>query len=106
MNTLRELLGLRIKELRLSKNLKQAQLAEIIGIEPRSVSKIESGFHFPKDEHLLKIATALEVEVKDLFMTSHIKNNDELILEINTLLKTADKENLVRIYRVIETLLK
>lgn len=43
-----KLLGKRIKELRLANNLKQAELAEIIGIEPRSISRIESGYHFQK----------------------------------------------------------
>lgn len=106
MEKIKELLGLRIKELRLAKKLKQSQLAEIIGIEPRSVSKIESGFHFPKDEHIVKIAQALNVEIKDLFTVSHIKSSDELISEINNLLKTVDEKKLKDIYKVIEVLVK
>ena len=106
MSNTRKLLGQRIKELRISKKMKQAELAEVIGIEPRSLSKIESGFHFPKDEHLEKIAYALNVAVKDLFTFSHIKDSEGLILDINNLMKAASDEKLVIIHKVVEALIK
>lgn len=102
----RKLLGHRIKELRLARKLKQSELAELIGIEPRSVSKIESGFHFPKDEHLEKISIALGVEIKDLFTFSHIKDNKGLLLDINNLLTKANENQLVTAHKIIEALLK
>lgn len=52
MTDIKELTGKRIKELRLKKGLKQSELAELVSLEPRSISRIESGHHFPKDEHL------------------------------------------------------
>jgi len=105
LNNIRKILGLRIKELRLAKKMKQAELAEIIGIEPRSVSKIESGFHFPKDEHLFKIANALNVEVKDLFTNAHLSSREDLINKINDFLKSADDETIKKIYRIIEAVM-
>ncbi len=106
VSTTRKLLGQRIKELRQAKGLKQSQLAENIGIEPRSVSKIESGFHFPKDEHLQKIANTLGVEIKDLFETSHLKSDAELVEEINGILSKINSEKLKQIYKVIEAMIK
>lgn len=103
---IRELIGTRIRELRISKKMKQAELAEMIGIEPRSISRIESGYHFPKDDHLEKFAKALDVEIKDLFSFSHYKDGEELILEINTMLKNAAPEKLIDIYKIIEAILK
>jgi len=100
----RILLGKRIKELRTKNNMKQAELAEIIGIEPRSISRIESGFHFPKDEHLEKFANALNVEIKDLFEFSHLDDKN-YIDKINLLLLKANSNDLKMIYKVIKSII-
>ena len=101
----RKLLGKRIKELRISCGLKQAELAEIIGIEPRSISRIESGFHFPKDEHLEKFANAFKVELKDLFDFSHLESVD-YIPKIMYLLKSANDDSLKTIYKIVTAMFK
>ncbi len=93
---IRELLGKRIKELRIQKNLKQAELAEIIGLE--------SGYHFPKDEHLEKFAKALGVDIRDLFTFSHL--NGKYIPEINKLLLDADESQLKMVYKVVLAILR
>ena len=59
MAKLKELLGKRIKEIRLARNLTQEQLAEIIDIGAASLSKIEIGMNYPTDDNLEKIAKAL-----------------------------------------------
>ena len=43
----KKLLGKRIKELRKYRNFTQEKLAELIDIEPCSLSAIEIGRHFP-----------------------------------------------------------
>lgn len=106
MTDIKELTGKRIKELRLKKGLKQSELAELVSLEPRSISRLESGHHFPKDEHLQKFAGALGVEVKDLFSFSHIKSKEEMQKDIIQILKKADTGQLVEIYRIIEVILK
>lgn len=106
MDDIKKLLGTRIKELRLKCGLKQSSLAELVGLEPRSISRIESGYHFPKDEHLLKFASALQVDVKDLFSFSHIKTEQQFLKEIVVMLQKADTEQLTQIYRIIEVILK
>ena len=100
----RVLLGKRIKELRIKNNIKQAELAEIIGIEPRSISRIESGFHFPKDEHLEKFANALNVEIKDLFEFSHLDDKNYMD-KINSLLLKAPSNDLKMIYKIIKSII-
>lgn len=106
MDDIKKLIGQRIRELRIKKGLKQSDLAELVALEPRSISRIESGHHFPKDEHLQKFATALDVDVKDLFSFSHIKSEQELQKAITQLLKKANTEQLAEIYRIIEVILK
>ena len=105
LDDIKKLIGQRIRELRLKKGLKQSELAEIIGLEPRSISRIESGYHFPKDEHLLKFAYALGVNIKELFAFSHIRTEQELKKDIIRLLKNANSQQLTEIYRIIEVIL-
>ena len=79
MAKLKELLGKRIKEIRLSRNLTQEQLVEIVDIGAASLSKIEIGMNYPSDDNLEKIAKALNVEAKELFDFNH--NNDNQLLK-------------------------
>jgi len=106
MDDIKKNLGLRIRELRLAKSLKQAELAEILDIDARSISRIESGYHFPKDEHLKKFAKALDVEIKDLFTFSHIEKSKDLKSAIDELISKADEIQLLTIYRLIEVVIK
>ena len=52
----------RIKELRLSKGLTQTDLARIIGVDQRNISKWEHAEHFPHDHMQARIACALNVQ--------------------------------------------
>lgn len=77
------LLGQRIQELRIAKNLTQEYTAELIGIETSSLSNIERGKYFPTAKNLDKIAKALNVEPHELFTFKHLAPQQELIEEIN-----------------------
>ena len=48
MTCVKDLFSKRIKELRKAKNLTQEQFAELIGIDPRNIIKIENGQTFPR----------------------------------------------------------
>jgi transcriptional regulator with XRE-family HTH domain len=51
---IKKLLGKRIQEIRKSKKLTQEQVAEIIEMEPASLSNIENGKYYPTAENLEK----------------------------------------------------
>ena len=57
-------LGKKIKEKRLSLNLTQEELAERIGISPKSLSQIELGNNFVSAQNLEAICIALKTEPK------------------------------------------
>lgn len=101
----KELLGKRFREIRKNLGLTQEKIAEIAGIEPQSISKIESGKNFPLLSNLEKIAQKLNIELEDFFIYEH-KNGDEYIKE--TLIKIFEnlnedsKEKLLRIARILE----
>ena len=99
MTSLAKQLGKRIKEVRESRTMMQATLAELIDMEPSNLSKLESGNQMPKEENLVKIAEALKVEVKDLFDFRHLKKKDELITLITQALKELEQSELEFMYK-------
>ncbi len=55
-----------IKELRLSKSLKQTDMAQY-GFGYRWYQRLESGRHVPTLPTMIKLAKSLEVDIADLF---------------------------------------
>ncbi len=100
----RELLGLKIKELRKQKHLTQEQLAEMVELDIGYISKLEVGRNFPKIGTLEKIAKALDVELALLFQFTPTKDIDfrEEILKIYDKLS---KEKQYTLYRVASDML-
>ena len=58
--------GMRVKEIRISKNMTQEAVAWEAGIEPMQLSRIERGVINTSLSHILAIAKALEIKPKDL----------------------------------------
>jgi transcriptional regulator with XRE-family HTH domain len=59
--------GLKVREIRLSKNFTQESLAWEAGIEPIQVSRIERGIINTNISQILNLAKALRVNASDLF---------------------------------------
>lgn len=74
-------LGKKIKEKRLERQLTQEQLAEKIGISPKSLSQIELGNNFVSAENLELICKALLITPKVLFDFDDIELNREDCIE-------------------------
>ena len=66
-DTLYKLLGTRIKYLRENKGLTQDKLAEKSGLSIDYIGKIEVNINKPGLRALIKIASALDVHIKELF---------------------------------------
>ncbi len=103
------LLGEKIKELRINDNLSQEQLAEIIGMQPNSLTKIETGRTFTTAKILANICNHFNIEPSVLF-SKHIEypNEEEIhyISEIKRLLPTFDSSKLREIYNILIALKK
>jgi transcriptional regulator with XRE-family HTH domain len=65
-------LGERIKFLRNSRGLSQAQLAAVAKVSQPTITQIESGKKDPSVQTLMNIATALDVETAALFTSEDI----------------------------------
>ncbi|HAJ6552540.1 TPA: XRE family transcriptional regulator, partial [Escherichia coli] len=61
-------IGSRIRQLRLAKNIKIAELAEAVGVDAANISRLETGKQKQFSEQTLnRLAQALSVSVPDLF---------------------------------------
>lgn len=101
----KETFGKRFKEIRKKFGYTQEKMAEIAGIEPQSISKIESGKNFPLLSNLEKIANKLGIELEDFFCYKHKVSSENLkkdLLDIFETLEQNDKEKLLRIARVLK----
>ena len=103
MDSIKRQFGARIKEIREKRALNQEQLAELVGMESRHISRIETGKSFTTLENIEKIASALNVEVGKLFSFGHKKDREILIKEINNYLENANEEKLEFIYKLISS---
>ena len=103
---IKKVLGRNIQQHRKNKNITQEMLAESIGIDTISLSKIETGRNYPTAENLSKIAKILNIEVYELFVSANQKTNEELLAEINNDLKkiSADNKKLHLLNATLKTL--
>ncbi len=59
-----ELIGEKIKELRIQNNMTQSQLGELIGVKRSQISKLEHGNHSASVSTIIKVFQALKARVK------------------------------------------
>ncbi len=97
-----KLFGKRLKELRKIHKLTQEQLAEIIGLDPKQICRIENGACFTTFETLQKIAKIFNVKIYDLFYSEHKKSKDALIKEMNEIFERASDEKVELIYKLVK----
>jgi transcriptional regulator with XRE-family HTH domain len=102
MQSTKVLLGQRIRELRKARGLSQDKLSEKISIDPKHLSRIELGKSFPYMETLEAIATALSVEIKDLFDFMHLSKEAASIEGINKMLQGANEDQVRQVYKFIK----
>lgn len=67
MTKLEEQFGALVRHFRKRAGLSQAQLAERIGRQPNAVQRLESGAATPTFDTVVRLAQALDIDVRDLF---------------------------------------
>jgi len=92
MPTAKELLGLRIREVRKARQLSQEKLAEKVGVDPKQISRIEGGKSAPSLDTLEAIAAHLQVTIKDLFDFQHLVPEERVEDQAMRLLGMMDEE--------------
>ncbi len=102
-NTIK-LLGERIRELRKSKHYTQDRFSELLGIDPKHLSRIECGKTQPSLNLIRKMAFYLGVEVSKLLETEHLEDKGYLIEEINKVLENSIPEKIRLYYKILKTI--
>jgi len=101
MKLVKKLLGERIRELRKAKGLTQEQLAELVGVEPRHISRVEGGYSSPSIERLARIAEILEVPIKALFDYMHLNDSKDRLEDIESAISGMSEEYQKIIYKIV-----
>ena len=105
MNSSIKLFGKRIKELRKKQGITQEQLAEILGVENQTISRIETGCFFTSYENLEKLAFALNTDIKDFFEFNHLKDKEELKKDLIENINNLSTSDLQKISKFIKEFL-
>lgn len=85
-------IGIFLKELRKEKNLTQEQLAELLGVTNRSISRWENGVNMPDFDFVIEIAKYYDVSVEEI-LDGERKNEMIDKKTEQMLLKVADYES-------------
>ena len=101
----KKLLGKRIRELRKRKGLNQEKLAELINVDPTTISNIENGKNYPSLINLENLLNVLNCSFVEVFDFAHTNTPDNLIKEINYKLQNYP-EKIEDFYKIIVALTK
>ena len=99
------LINSNIKKLRQANNLTQEEFAEKVGISVQGLSNIERNRYQPTAETIDKICKTFELTPAELLVMKCDKEN-EILLNINTILSQCSNRKLKKIYEIIEKIVK
>lgn len=97
-------IGSRIKSLRVSRKLSQAQVAESSGVSSKYIGEVERGEANISIELIGRIAQALNVPMADIMEHEHERPHQELIAEIIKLAPRLNEKDAQIAYRMIKML--
>lgn len=103
MNLDKEILGKKIRQLRILRGFSQEALSEKIDISPRHMCTIENGYSFPSIETFVKIAEILDMDINEFFNLTSAKN-DKLKSDIYDLIQTSTIKELNLIKDIIKAI--
>lgn len=101
----KELLGKRLRELRKRKGINQEKLAELIDVDPTTISNIENGKNYPSMSNLENLLMVLGCTFTEAFDFEHKNSNEDLIMQITKRLKN-NPDKLEDFYKIVMALTK
>ena len=96
-------IGTRIKQLRESRGLTQAALADIVGVSDKAVSTWENNAYTPRMGVIQKLASYFNVSKAYLIGESDAPSDVPASLQPNPVSLTPDETNLLDNYRMLNT---
>jgi len=102
MTDIRKSLGNIIKLKRKQLKMTQAELAAKVEVEPKYISRIETGASYPSLSVVEKIFNTLGLEIKDLITEDENADKNALISMINSNLKQTSLKNICLINKIVQ----
>ena len=101
----KELLGKRLRELRKRKGINQEKLAELINVDPTTISNIENGKNYPSMSNLENLLAVQDCTFTEAFDFEHKNSKEDLITQITKKLKN-NPDKLEDFYKIVMALTK
>ena len=98
------ILGKRIAYLRNKRGYTQEKLAELTGYSTNHISKLELARTNPSFELLLNLATALNIELKELFDFKEYKSTSFIKKTLEKLINSNDDDKLQLLYKLYKAI--
>ena len=99
-------LGKKIRELRRAMGYTQEQLAELVDIDDKHLSKIENGVHLPTYKTIKKLSEILQFNLQDMDTVStdeHLINHSTTYYKVMKIINSAKtEEELINYYDVLK----
>lgn len=99
----RILIGKKIKEIRAKRKITQEEFSEMIGLEPSSLSNIETGKSFPSMVTLLNIMQKFDIKPQEIFDYTYLDNSENLDDKIIEIIKKQPYERKQILYRIVKS---
>ena len=101
MSNQKELLGKRIKELRKQKGYTQDYLAEKLKIEPRQLSKLETGKHYPSFETIIALLETFDITFEELISFEHLNSANDIRKTLLKDIENIDDSKIQNVYKIL-----
>lgn len=105
MSNQKELLGKRIKELRKQKGYTQDYLAEKLKIEPRQLSKLETGKHYPSFETIIALLETFDITFEELISFEHLNSANDTRKTLLKDIENIDDSKIQNVYKILRVLI-
>ena len=96
---LKKNIGEKIKLYRKKRGLSQDRLAELVNMEMKSLSRIESGHNYPQCENLVAIANALDVAPWQLYFSEEENDIHKMRQELKEALNSDNSNMIFSLYQ-------
>ena len=105
MQDIKKLVGSLVKKNRKLLRLTQAELACKVGVDPKYISRIETGTSYPSLSVVEKIFGILNIDIGNVFEGKESSDREAMIDNINIYLKNASLKNVKIIKNICDTLM-
>lgn len=105
MQDIKKLVGSLVKKNRKLLRLTQAELACKVGVDPKYISRIETGTSYPSLSVVEKIFGILNIDIGNVFDGKESSDRETMIDNINIYLKNASLKNVKIIKNICDTLM-